>query len=229
MEMNRDAFYEHTENNINKIIEDRLFNNYKNQLFAWRLGVEFNRTYKEDYLWNKVLLLSSNSSRLLRYNSKNIVALKGLKESAEIYEYFYNISDEYDKEYCAILSALCYDISGYQANAYCLIREVEDYYYVNDNEEIDINITTDNYILYHIKKILLKKLPAAYNLKYKGNIDTRDLGYKLFHNAITNFYKNVLYGEINDINLLFDEAYKYYLNDANVYISHLLDLLTNKA
>src|SRR6201988_1241237 len=104
--------------------DDYVFQNYKNQIFAKKLGVEFNSTFNEQYLWRKALNLSSNACFLIKESAEKDLAIRALKESAEIYEYLHSITKEYDVEYLLILSALCYDIAGYQANALCLIRDL---------------------------------------------------------------------------------------------------------
>lgn len=225
--MNRKEYYEEIELSIRNLSSARdfkgyLFNNYKNQLFAWRLGAEFKRTYNEDYIWSKALLLSSNAVILLRYDAQNGHALKALKECAEVYEYFHEIAEKYDKGYCAILSALCYDIVGYQANALCMMRQVQKYEY--EKQDLDNGLSTDNHILFHIQQILLKKLPFAYyqNPEY---LKDAELGLTLFDSAIKKFLKNALSGEETNFSESLYETYIYFLQSGNVHISHLLFLL----
>lgn len=222
--MNRDSYYQEIEKSIEEILNEDKFNNYKKQLFAWKLKADFNRTYEEKYIWNKILYLSSNSCKLLRYDSNNKVALKALKESAEVYEYFYKVSEEYDRKYSAILSALCYDIAGYQANALCMVKEVEDYKYKSKEKNYDI--AKDNYILFNVKQILLKKLPLAYSSIDKApNNKNEELGFKIFKKGIFDFYRNALFGEKNNFLASIKKAYQYYLGESNIYITHLLALL----
>ena len=224
--INKQKYFDSIEASIKEVLADPLFINYKQQMFAIRLKAELKKSYDENYLWNKSLFLSNNASNLLNelYFTDKSLIIKAIKESAEVYEYLSEISELYDREYCRILSALCYDISGYQANAMCILRGMETYELAKSNFNYDIS--EDNYILFHIQQILLKKIPFAYSKTIE--IESKSLGLKTFHNAINNFYKKILFGK--DSNYI-EELNKYYsmlLNQGNIYISHLIFLLITR-
>jgi helicase len=98
--MDREEYLESITQNLEEILVDSRFINYKQQLIARKLSVEFNKTFQESYLWNRALFLSTNGCLLLTDISKRRLALRCLKESAEIYENLSSTSEEYDKEYC---------------------------------------------------------------------------------------------------------------------------------
>lgn len=220
--MNKTEYLSLLEENLQQILVDPKFDNYRKQISAWRLSASFNRTYDESYLWNRALYLSTNGSILINDSANRKLAMRSLRESAEIYEYLSSISERYDREYALILASLCYDIAGYQANALCLTRRVEDYQFESTDEKVDTS--SDNYILQHIKFILLKNI-----VKAKANIVSDlniDLGIKLFNNFISKWYDNVLTGADNDFFDSVKNSYEYYLNASNLPVSHLLFLLT---
>jgi len=113
---------------------------------------------------------------LLRENPTNLTAVKGLRQCAEVYEYLSKAAEKYDRKYCKILSALCYDISGYQANALCIMRDIDidEEYSFNLMEDAKMSIDFDNYVLSHVKLILNKKYPLqkTKNLSLKSTIIT---------------------------------------------------------
>ena len=85
--MNKQQYIAELENDIASLLKEYLLGNYKKQIFAWKLNASFNKTYQEDYLWNRALFLATNSCLLLQNSGDKKIAIKGLKESAEIYEY----------------------------------------------------------------------------------------------------------------------------------------------
>jgi hypothetical protein len=111
--MNKEDYLVELKSDIDTLLSEYKLNNYKSQAFAWKLNARFNRTFDESYLWNRALFLTTNSCFLLQNETEKKTAIKGLYESAEIFEYLSelpNISELYDKEYLSILSALCYEL-----------------------------------------------------------------------------------------------------------------------
>jgi helicase len=216
-----------TESDIEELLKDTLLSNYKNQIFAWKLNAEFKRSYKESFLYNRALFLSSNSCLLINNEGNNKIAISGLKESAEIYEYLSDLSDineKYDREYLILKSALCYDLSGYQANAFCVASRLDSLVLKSETELINVNI--DNLIIEQIILILLKKIPLAQSKLqlYKND----DLGFLLFKKALSSWYSYILKLDQSDFISQFDDAYKYFLNIGNTYLSHLIFLLKTR-
>ena len=192
------------------------------------MNATFNRTFDESYLWNRALFLATNSCFLLQNNTEKKTALKGLYESAEIYEYLSElpeISEIYDKDYLSILSALCYDLSGYQANAYCVADRIGEYELETNDGGIELDV--DNKIIEQIRLILLKKIPLA-NHRLSSQKLEDDLGYSLFKKGIGKWYQYVLKLNESDYLSSIEQAYKYYLHSKNTYLSHLIFLLKTR-
>ncbi|WP_419699837.1 DEAD/DEAH box helicase [Mucilaginibacter sp. NFX135] len=222
--MNASDYFEDLENGLNQILDDPKFLNHSNQLAAWKLSTAFKRSYDESYLWNRALFLSSNGCQILLHGHNTRLAINSLKESAIIYENLFYISDKYDREFALMLSALCYDLAGYQANAVCLVRKITEYQFESEDDQVYTG--SDNYILTHIRQVLLKNI-----VKAKSLIDRQlevDLGLLLFNRAMAKWYDQVLQGTENDFLDEFDKVYRFYLNAYNIPVTQLLFLLRTR-
>nr|WP_315167444.1 DEAD/DEAH box helicase [uncultured Flavobacterium sp.] len=221
--MDKIEYIKYIDNEIRTLLKEEQLANYKNQIFAWRLNASFNRTYKPDYLWNRAIFLSSNCAYLLQNEGDKKIIISGLKTSGEIFEYLSEIDEItqlYDKESVLILSALCYDLSGYQANAYCIATRIGEFSLVHLEEEK--NLDPDNYIVRQITNILLKKLPLANSIIQADS----DLGISLFNNALSKWFESIFrLRSKNNYLEAFELTYQYYLNCNNIFISQLLFLL----
>lgn len=222
--MNKEMYISVITQDIKNTLSDYRYNNYKKQVIARKLSADFYPTYDESYLWNRALFLSSNACLLIGEDQETKLASRALKESAEIYENLGAISETYDREYSLLLAAMCYDLSGYQANGYCLAKALTQYDFQSEDERV--NIESDNYILSQVKEILLKNIfKARAELDQNNNID---IGIGLFNNAVSKWYENALNGIENEFLNEIDDTYRYYLNAANIPISHLLILLKTR-
>ncbi|WP_272023832.1 DEAD/DEAH box helicase [Olleya namhaensis] len=225
--LSKSDYITETESDIEELLKDTLLSNYKNQIFAWKLNAEFKRSYKESFLYNRALFLSSNSCLLINNEGNGKIAISGLKESAEIYEYLSDLNDineKYDREYLILKSALCYDLSGYQANAFCVASRLDSLVLKSETELINVEI--DNLIIEQVILILLKKIPLAQSKLqlYKND----DLGFLLFKKALNSWYSYILKLDESNFIRQFDDAYKYFLNIGNTYLSHLIFLLKTR-
>ena len=217
--MNKVEYYKKIDNEIENILKDRVFDNYKKQIYAWKMGARFNRSYKENFVWQRLLFLSNSAASLLCVDLNNKNAIAAMKECGELYEYLSKVSEEYDKDFCTILSAICYDISGYQANAYCMMKKIKTYSLKGECNEVK----SENIILFQFQQLLLKKLPLAINnLNSEKN---ENPGVVIVKEGIRNFLNNALFGEQNSFKEDIDNAYKYYLERKNVHMSQLFLLL----
>jgi len=226
--MNREEYILELEKDVNNLLQDYRLNNYKNQAFAWKLNAKFNRTFQEEYLWNRALFLSTNSCILLQEKRNTKTALKGFYESAEIFEYLSEIpeiSEKYDKDYLLILSALCYDLSGYQANAYCVASRINNYSLTTRNNGIDL--TTVNHLIEQIRLILLKKIPYAHYTNHNQSLEN-ELSFQLVKQALDKWYNYILKLQEDNYQTEIYNAYKYFLFSGNTYLSHLLFLLKTR-
>lgn len=221
--MNNIEYLEYIEQNLTEILRDPNFIRYKKQLIAWKLKVEFQRDYNENYLWNQLLYLSTKSCFLLENQHNVKLATTALTESAEIFEYLGEVSEKYDKEYCILLASLCYDIAGYQANATTLIKKLDGYTFIEEN----VHLSLDNYILEHIQLILQKNIFKARNSINKS-IESFDIGIKLFNQSMSNLYDYILNGNESNFLKQLSDTYRYYLDSYNQYISYLLILLRTR-
>jgi len=222
--MEQQLYIERLSTDIETIISDYRFNNYRNQLSARKLSAEFRSTYDERYLWNLLLGLISKACIILNSDLENSVAIASLKTSAEIFEDLSYVSDSYDRSYCMLLSSLCYDIAGYQANASCIARNLEEYALGSIDEELELR--ADNYILRHLKYVLVKNIPKAQTL-ISRELDF-DLGIQFLNSALVSWYRHILQGEESGFEASFAEAYRYYLLANNVHISQLLLLVRTR-
>jgi len=156
--MDKAEYLNFIDSEVRKLLRETTLSNFKNQIFAWRLNANFNRSFRLDYLWNRAIYLSSNCALLLQNDGDIKIVTTGLKTCAEIFEYLSQLeetSEVYDKDHLLILSALCYDLSGYQANAYCIATKIDDFYLSDFG--ISVNLDEDNYIIQQVKNVLLKK------------------------------------------------------------------------
>lgn len=221
--MDKQTFLEYISAEVDTLLKETQLANYKNQVFAWRLNAEFQRNYKSDYLWNRAIFLATNCALLLQNNGNSKLVTGGLKNAAEIFEYLSElteITEHYDPDYILLLSAMCYDLAGYQANAYCIATKIGEFSLVDNSGHRDLS--SDNYIVWQITNILLKKLPLAQAAVNDASVDE---GILLFNDALHKWFENIFKLENTNYLESFELVYKHYLNKKNVFISHLLFLL----
>lgn len=223
--MEKEEYLKYIEIEVNNLLKESTLANYKNQIFAWRLDADFNRTYKTDYLWNKAIFISSNCALLLVNGGNPKIVMTGLKFTAEIFEYLSElkeVNDIYDKEVTLLLSALCFDLSGYQANGYCIAKQIEEFSLVNSVD--GSTLRSESYIIKQITDILLKKLPLV-EINSK-NFESEDEGIMLFNIALSKWFDCIFRLDTKDDYFkAFETCYKHYLHKKNVFISHILFLL----
>lgn len=219
---------------LKDIISSGKLTNFFNQTYSKKNGADFDEKFSERYLWRYALYMSSRSCYLLEHDRNNETAILSLKMAAEIYENLYYISDEYDRAYSLLLSSLCYDLSGYQANAKCLIDELErksGYYSLNSDDELNY---LENLFLKTIQLFLQKKIYLLNDeLIQLKTIDLSRLhsSYENFLNHYTTLIKNLIEfifeGNENLIEIIkfsSQNAYKSILYSGNVLMSHLMHL-----
>ncbi len=218
--MNLQEYILLTENNLKKVLQDYKFDNFKKQIYAWKLNAEFKRTYDEKYLWNRLLYITSSACFLLKNGGDKKIAYISLKECAEIYEDFGAVSEDYDRYYSLVLSALCYELAGYQANGYCIAKKLKGFEFTSINPDLDL--TTDNLIINQIILILLNKIPLA---NYLISQNKSDIGWEIFSKAISKWYNNILILSESDYTTDINKVYHYFLAEGNVFLSQLLMLI----
>lgn len=237
--MEKNEYLIKKESQLENILNDELFINFTNQLFAKKIKVKFKKTYNEDYLWRKALFLSTKGVLLLEENINNQTGIESVKKSAEIYENLYYTSKKFDKDYCLLLSSLCYDISGYQANAKCLIDQFENYYFLKDNTIKDNNsndlIYFENKVLKSLQLFLQKKITQM-NLDSDSNNfkESNNLSFS-YNKTFTNFFKGInslsnfiLTGDESTALIDIDISHLSSFETGNVMLSHLIGLFETR-
>jgi len=209
---------------LENILNNKQLKNFFYQLNAMRLGASFKQNYSESYLWKYALILSSNACKIL-LDQKNNIALKSMHYAAQIYELLSKVSLEYDKEYCCLLSATCYDISGYQANALCLIKNL---YIFDENDYLS---KKENKIVIAIQLFMTRK----FYMLNDAIKDSDDLISSTFQNIVEFYignkeqYSLELIERFDDlVNEKIKLSYLAFLNQGNVTFSHLIFLFRTK-
>ena len=227
--MTKEEFNSILEDKLNKFSNDTLLNNYSQQLVAHKLKAKFAKTYRLNYVWSKLLGAISACCFLLDGDIESKIALKSLNKIAYILENISEISEnatEYDLDFFKILSSLCYDIAGYQANAYCLIKKIETYRLTGNSY---LKLDEDNFIIELIICIILKKLPKARELiNEKKNENNLSESFSTLLLAFESWVNIILDLKDKDVIPLFSKAYTLYLKAGNIYISQLLLLFIIK-
>lgn len=217
---------------LKQIIDDEKLKNYFYQLNALKLGAQLKKTYIESYLWRNALILSSSSCKIL-LEEFNATANTAMHYAAQIYELLSIVSEDYDKEYCRLLSAFCYDISGYQANALCLIKTL--YLF----EETEYKVEKENFLLKLLQLFSLRKLyqinEEVLNVNNVGEYEETDISLANIFKNISNFFLAYSDYSIESINQFDSEVlnairkiYCIFLDNGNVTMSHLLFLFLAK-
>lgn len=221
--MKTEDFLSKNESRLTNLENDYTFKKYSKQLLADKLKADFNKTYKLDYLWRKSLIGISSSCFILKNDANSKIALKSLYKVANNLENISEIeesSSQFDVDFLRILSALCYDISGYQANAYCIAKKINEYQL---NSDLDIDLTEDNYIIQIIQNALLKKIPLIRQLILSKKQDASNSEpFSTLLCAFELWTEQILNLEEKEFFPLFNDAYELYLNAGNVYISQLI-------
>lgn len=222
--MEREQYIVAIQRKLEGTLSDYRFNNFKKQIVAWKLSADFTRSYSEEYLWNRAIFLSTSACILILEDTNRRLAIQALKESAEIFESLSSIGENYDKDYCLILSSLCYDLSGYQANSYCLVKSLTSYRFISTDYKLDLS--SDNYVLHHIRLILLKNISKAKSaISYQFQ---HDYGIQLVNKALLSWYESILSGQVNNFYEQIAVAYNYFIKSPNAPIAHLLFLLKTR-
>lgn len=211
------------EEDVKHLINSPTLKNQYGQIFAKKMEGQFQATYSESTIWGYALFLSSASAKVLKSKS-SIVCTQGLKIAAEIFETFSLMSEEYDRDYSKILSALCYDLSGYQANAICILRSLD--YKLEENSSLDNSI---NELLKIVTLLLKRKLQAIPPLSSKkvpnSDIEKMDMNWKI---AIDKFRTFQLSGQFINYEEEIAKAINSAINLRDATLTTILALLELK-
>lgn len=222
--MDKIEFIDYLKTELDKEIDDEKLLSYYWQINASRLRVSVNYTYDLNYLLDKIQSITTISCLILQ-EERFDNALIALNICAKLLFNIVHVPEcIYDKDYLLIIAALCFDIAGYQANAYCIVKDIENYY-LETSEEIDL--TEDNKIIEQVIYILQKRLPLAF-AKIKNDSSEKSIRYSYFEKAVLTWYEKILDLKNNEYLIFFNLSYKNYLQSNNIYISKILLLLKTK-
>lgn len=211
------------EEQVEETINSSFFRNQYGQIFAKKMGANFNETYSESTIWGYALFLSSACAKVLTHKDSP-VCIQGLKVAAELFETFSLMSEEYDKEYAKILSALCYDLSGFQANSSCILRSLE--YKIDEHELLDKSLNN----LFYLVTLLLKRQLQAIKpneMQHIGGSESDEMEY-LWEKAISKFREFQLTGVTSDYYKDLADAKELALNLRDATLTTMLTLLELK-
>lgn len=240
--MDKSDYLQEKEKELKDILDgDTKLISYTNQIFAKRINAVFEEKYDENYLWRYALYLSSKGSLLLEENPQNPIGIESLRRAAVIYESLYYVSEKYDKGYSLILSSLCYDLSGYQANAQCLIdkliKEQHAYYSLEEvDKEYGVISEYENKILKTVQLFLQKKIfllsGEIDNLRVENHKELSSHyrnAFKEYYMAMKSLSTFILMGKRDgDFLESITNSYKEILFSGNVPLSHIIGLFKTR-
>lgn len=215
---------------ISEILKESKLSNYYYQANAKKIGANFEPKYSEEYLWRRALILVSYGCKILMHEPDNFESSKAIHYAARIYEVLHYTSTEYDKEYCAVISSLCYDIAGYHANALCLIKNI---YHLDDENH---NYEDENYILANIQLFMLSKLKSLseFSMRFsnKGEIVNSSEMFSMLSDFFLNGSNVTNLSELNEFDELIEKRMNLALSECmysgDVMFSQLFFLLRAK-
>ena len=210
--VNRAQYVKEKESELLELIHQPKLNNFIKQILAKKMGAEFNSTYDERYLWQQAIYLSSKATIVLEGDINNLNAIEAMRLSGYIYEILSNISKDYDRGFCLVLAAMCYEIAGYQANAQCLLRE---------RYELNEDIEESCYLLI-IQLFLQKRIKAMYQVAM-NEINDKDTKYT-DNDILVRFF--VMIRDIGKQILEGTSEYDKYVGN-NAYIMNEISYLNN--
>lgn len=208
---------------INELIKSPFLKNQFGQIFAKKMGAQFNATYNEATIWGYALFLSSSSVKVLK-NKQSDVCIQALKVAAELFETLSEMSEEYDRDYAKVLSALCYDLSGYQANAFCMLRSLN--YAIEQNGLLDDSINQ----LFSLVTLLMKRqLQAIGTISSQVTINSeKEEMESHWKAAINGFIQYQLIGNKTEYECDIVKAKEYAINLRDATLTSILSLLELK-
>jgi len=221
--MELDEYINKKEEEVNQLINSAQFKNQYGQIFARKMEAQFIATYDESTIWGFALFLSSASVKVLKYKESSI-CIQGLKTAAEVFETFSLMSEEYDRDYAKVLSALCYDLSGYQANAFCMLKDLN--YAVEESVSIDENLNH----LFSLVTLLMKRELQAIDILVSPTMVYSERGEMESHwnSAISNFSQYQLTGNNAEYKEEIAKAIEYAINFKDATLTTILKLLELK-
>lgn len=222
--MTIEEFNEYIHNELEKEFDDELLEQFWN-VNNTRLKANNKKNYDPIFLWEKVQNIISLSCFLITTEKFYKQSIKSIEICARLLEYLSKIEDsDLDVTFIKIISAFCYDIAGYQANAFCIAKDIEKYEFECN---IHYSIKEDNKLIYIMILILQKRIPLARNFLQKDNESCSPF-YLTFKIAMLSWFSFIL--DLKDDNYIIKihESFIKCLNTNNLYLSTLFQLLEAK-
>ena len=139
--MNKQEYLTYTLDRLEELRNDQNFTNNLYQVRARAIQEEYvpeqsitGFTFQPKRIWHYCNYIFSESSRLLLESmGDKDTLLRQVKVVAQAFEFLAKFADENDRQILILNSAMCYHIAGYQANAACLTKFIE-----NERNEPDM-------------------------------------------------------------------------------------------
>jgi helicase len=136
--VDRDEYLSITHERLERLIADPVFRNNLAQMRARAIQEELltelpdvDFTFVPQQIWRYCDFIFSESSLLLRENHEGRDTILGwTRYPARAFEFLARLAKEDEKEIFLLNSAMCYHIAGYQANAQCIAKLVEEEYLI---------------------------------------------------------------------------------------------------
>lgn len=133
--MNREEYLALTHGRLENLVSDSGFQSaiaqvraraVQEQLLAQSADIAF--TFNAEQVWKYCDFIFTEGTLLLdeNFGSRGQI-LNWIKLAAQTFEFLSRFADNEQKELMLLNSALCYHVAGYQANARCIMRYIEDF------------------------------------------------------------------------------------------------------
>lgn len=224
--MNIEAYRQKLQNSLQAITTSETLTYYLAQINAKRLGARIAVQLNEHEIWSNLTALINHSTLLSRIdNPEDQTSINSaFKYAAQYFEYLSTTSDSYDRDFLKLLSALCFDISGYQANAQCIVRQLPPYEVGMEPLAEDVgafsskrSLTVTNQLLNISRLFLEKKIGAIPDIR----IDRKSKWHCELSDSISAITDNILRGNRNDFLMKIEKAYVGSF-DVGSYLDNLL-------
>lgn len=204
--------------------------NARAQLYARRLGARIVTRISEENLWKFLTRIITNGTLLVALTDgrDDQQISSAFKDAAFLLELLSDTAEASDRKFARILSALSYDLAGYQANALCLMRDFGDYNLediIHDGAPDERIPHPANVLIPFVRLFLEKRIPAALGL----SIDSPHLFVKHVGVALRQWNLHILRGQPDTFVESLSSAYEksFYQKD---YLTNLfLSLLVTRA
>ena len=182
--MDKNEYLDSTYRRLENLHNDNTFKNNLFQVRARAIREEFvpeespiQYTFDSKKIWQYCDYLFSESILLIKedFGDKNVL-LQYIKTAAESFEFLSKFAAQGEKERLLISSAICYQISGYQANAACLSRFIEKTFIpVTDSPESDYDRRLVDRFRKSSLKFILKEINALQEISTESLLFIKSL------------------------------------------------------